>query len=132
MIDDSIKEAMRKGRRMRRQKDKARVAAQHAWRKPAKEVRKAELRAVVDAAISERRAFELKYADIGIVKRVSAAKIKKRISRPKKRPAAKIKAEVKWRRANQDYVNARQRRNYRRRQEAMKEKEATSNEFQST
>jgi hypothetical protein len=123
MIDASIKQAMKEARQKRKQEDKARIDAQHAWRKPAKEAAAAERRKMVDAAISERRTFELKYADVGIVKRVSAAKIKKRL-KPKSRPAAKIKAEVRWRRKNQDYVNARQRERYAARKAARKEKES--------
>lgn len=115
MISDEIKQAMKQARQKRRQEDKARVAAQQAWRAPAKEAAAAERREIVDVAINERRAFELKYADVGIVKHVSPAKIKKQIMPSVTRKASKYGADRRWRVKNEDYVNGRQRRNYARR-----------------
>jgi hypothetical protein len=117
MIDASIKQAMKEARQKRKQEDKARIDAQHAWRQPAREAAAAERRAIVDAAISERRTFEMKFA--GFVGHVSPAKIAKRL-KPKSQTPAKIKADRRYLKKHRDYVNERQRRNYHRRKQAAK------------
>jgi cellulase/cellobiase CelA1 len=121
MIDASIKQAMKQARQKRKQEDKARIEAQHAWRQPAKEAAAAERREIVDAALNERMAFELKFA--GFVGHVSPAKIAKRL-KPKSQKPAKIKADRRYRRKNQDAINAKQRQRYAARKAARKEKES--------
>jgi hypothetical protein len=84
------------------------------------EANAADYRAVLDATIKERQAFELRYADVSLVKHMSPIKIKKLLPKPKK--PRKLVARVSRRLdPNRDAINAKRRADYAAKKAAEKE-----------
>ena len=127
-LDERIKEAiadanLRKFKEKRRYKTSWETAKNRRKLKAARHAAVAEHRETVDAAINARRAFELKYADVGFIGHVSPAKIKREV--PKLKQPRWVKSTTYltkqlWRHENRDVVNARRREQRRAAKEAKK------------
>jgi hypothetical protein len=112
-------EAARKFKQKRQYKTQWENAKNRRIWKADDEANAADYRAVLDATLKERQAFELKYADVSLVKHMSPIKIKKLLPKPKE--PRKLIARVSRRLdPNRDAINAKRREQYRIKKESQK------------
>lgn len=141
-LDDRIQEAIadareRKRRAKRKYKSDWETAKNRRLRKAEKDAAAAQHQAAVEAAVGERKAFEAKYADVGIVKPRSLAKIKRAIPKPQLKTAAELAERAEYNSLyhfrNRDTIKAKRNereRNKRARRAAQKAKKAALKRIQ--